>query len=626
MIGWRFPLNNGGSIDGLNDAGIETFQGEPTKSLAREVIQNSLDAAKENSGPVQVEFKLKNIPKNEFPELDYFKKTLKKCLDYWDEIEKAEKFFENSIEVINQEEIPVLKIGDYNTTGLTGSKGSEKSRWFSLTKGDGVSDKQTGAGGSFGIGKQAPFTCSDLRTVFYSTKDKEENKALQGVAKLVTHETPNGEKTQGTGYFGKKEGNKPIFDWSEIEFCDERKESGTDIYVMGFNHTNRWKEKIITSILEHFFAAIYNKALIVKVSDILITAENLEEMMVKYIKSDNSEYYADKYLESMLSEDHHLFEEENFEGLGKIKMYLLPKKGFPKKVAMVRSTGMKIFDKGHFLTPLKFAGVFLAEGREINEFLRKLEPPSHNKWEPNRHPDVKYAERIRGKLYSWINDKVKSITVDEEAEKVDVDGMSQYLPDEVDEFPVPDEEAGEEDIEESLQNTEPKKIDVEEEITDLNPGREAEEVDDGREGSDDGSPGDDQQGGRGGRYDPGDVDEGSGGGRGSGDDEDNPTVSNRPLKLKDSKVFCLNPDQGIYLASLVPNRAGEVYIKLNIAGEDINSPADINMAKFEGTNGEEIEVDEGKIGPFKLDENGNNIIIKLDEGLRFALEVDIYEN
>ena len=44
MIGWNFPSNNNGDINGISNAGIETFKGAPYEALAREICQNSLDA------------------------------------------------------------------------------------------------------------------------------------------------------------------------------------------------------------------------------------------------------------------------------------------------------------------------------------------------------------------------------------------------------------------------------------------------------------------------------------------------------------------------------------------------------------------------------------------------------
>ena len=41
----RFPPLAGGVIQGLNDAGIETFEGDYPHFVVRECAQNSLDAA-----------------------------------------------------------------------------------------------------------------------------------------------------------------------------------------------------------------------------------------------------------------------------------------------------------------------------------------------------------------------------------------------------------------------------------------------------------------------------------------------------------------------------------------------------------------------------------------------------
>ena len=37
---WSFPSNNYGQISGIADSGVETFNGTPMKSLAREICQN----------------------------------------------------------------------------------------------------------------------------------------------------------------------------------------------------------------------------------------------------------------------------------------------------------------------------------------------------------------------------------------------------------------------------------------------------------------------------------------------------------------------------------------------------------------------------------------------------------
>ena len=58
-IGWRFPQTGGGVEAGIHDAGIVTFDGAPLSSLAREIIQNSLDARDDPGQPVHITFELR---------------------------------------------------------------------------------------------------------------------------------------------------------------------------------------------------------------------------------------------------------------------------------------------------------------------------------------------------------------------------------------------------------------------------------------------------------------------------------------------------------------------------------------------------------------------------------------
>ena len=95
-------------------------------------------------------------------------------------------------------------ISDYNTKGLSGAKAEirEKSVWRALTHSNGVTQKDQGSGGSYGIGKNAPFACSSFRTIFYNSYAYDDQvRAFQGVARLVTHFDSNNESTQGVGFF-----------------------------------------------------------------------------------------------------------------------------------------------------------------------------------------------------------------------------------------------------------------------------------------------------------------------------------------------------------------------------------------------------------------------------------------
>ena len=78
-IGWRFPSADDGAEAGFNDSGIETYAGRPFENLAREIIQNSLDARKSMDLPVTVSFELEEIRAADFPSKSDLLAIMKKC-------------------------------------------------------------------------------------------------------------------------------------------------------------------------------------------------------------------------------------------------------------------------------------------------------------------------------------------------------------------------------------------------------------------------------------------------------------------------------------------------------------------------------------------------------------------
>ena len=79
---WNFPSNNYGQIFGISDSGVETFKGNPIKSLAREICQNSLDATLENGKPTRIGFKTFEISPDKIPDYLSLKDALERSLDF----------------------------------------------------------------------------------------------------------------------------------------------------------------------------------------------------------------------------------------------------------------------------------------------------------------------------------------------------------------------------------------------------------------------------------------------------------------------------------------------------------------------------------------------------------------
>ena len=432
MAYWYFPSNDHGENKGINDSGVATFRGTPLKSLAREICQNSLDAA--TGKTVRVDFSNYEIPTGNVPGADVLKETFEKCLAYWNgqKAKTTKDFFKNAFEKISAEKISVLRISDFKTKGLTGSKKTTdiNTDWMRLTKSSGSSDKKGPAGGSFGIGKFAPFACSDFSTVFYNTYDIEDECAYQGVSRLVTFERDDGETTQGIGYYG-NERNTPVFESLNLDpdFIRDPGDYGTDVYVLGYRFSQEdWETAIVVSILDSFLGAIWNEKLTVNVGDVKIDKSTLSELMEEYAEELTNTYVMEYY--QVLTSPETKWFENNHLGLGTVKLgYLLNGNDFHRKVAMIRQTGMKIKDGDRINGFISFAGVLFIEGDTINEKLRALENPEHTEWQPDRAANPFEAKQLIKSINDYMKKCLEELVEQGSQNAIDAVGVGNFIPD-----------------------------------------------------------------------------------------------------------------------------------------------------------------------------------------------------
>lgn len=360
---WRFPSNNNGQLIGISESGVETFKGTPIRSLAREICQNSIDAVKNQDIPAKIEFRTFYLKPSEIPRFDQLQNAFHSARQFWAENKKAADFFKKAEEVSKRDRIKCLRISDFNTTGLTGSDKEYGTAWSNLIKSSGASDKGGVSGGSFGIGKFAPFSCSVFRTVFYSTADKNGVVASQGVARLTSFPA-EGDMTQGIGFYG-REKNTPAGSqlFLDPEFHREVTDTGTDIYIIGFDAGAGWENMMATSVLDGFLYAVWKGGLTVDIDGTVISRENLPDMIKKYKPFFGQREYADEYYRVLTASKGEACDyERDIEGLGKAKLRLMIAPNLSRRVAMVRGTGMKIFDKDRISSNISFSGVLYVEG------------------------------------------------------------------------------------------------------------------------------------------------------------------------------------------------------------------------------------------------------------------------
>lgn len=425
---WVFPESNTMHRTGLGEAGIETFNGDPVSSLVRETCQNSLDAVKNETSPVTVEFKNFEIPTDNFPDGKTLLKIFKLCRNFSNinmENKRTYNFFNNAAELFDKNKIKMLRISDYNTKGLLGSDNINGiNQWTSLIYSDGVSDKSKDSAGSFGIGKNAPFACSEFRTVFYSTLDYTGRSAYQGVSKLISFQNENGKFAESIGYFG--DNQHPVYELLNLDREFNRSESGTDIFISAFKSDSDFEMQIICSVLENFILSIFNEKLNVIVNDKKINKDSLPDLMQKY--SADLKYANDYY--KVLISDKSVSAEIPVGNIGNINFKVLFDKNFKRRILMSRNNGMKIYDQGQMPSSIYFAGVVTTKDENVNQFFRSMENPQHNTWEPNRFDkDSPKYKKILKQMKQDIKKFIIAKGQGDIADQVDAEGVGEFLPD-----------------------------------------------------------------------------------------------------------------------------------------------------------------------------------------------------
>jgi hypothetical protein len=439
MISWNFPSNQNGQIKGVADAGIENFNGTELSSLARENCQNSLDAALDDTNPkVLVEFERYFVHDEQIPGIAEYRQILTECKVFWDtsKSEKAKTFLKNAVSYANKNSGFMLRISDYNTTGLADPYrnpgdpiGFNFDGWNALVKIDGGANKGEDKAGAFGIGKSAPFSNSCYRLVFYRTFNQKHERATQGISRLMSY--PDGTAmTSGVGYYGSPEGNNPVESIPELDVLNNRTEIGTDVFVYGFKAASDWDTEITTALLENFLMSFYNGQLRVKVQGREINANTLGD----YILCAHNEFPGKtkgtygNYLALTRTEGVYTYTED-FHGLGTLELRLLvdPNEKLDRKVLIVRKAGMKLFRLGNISKLVPFTGILELRGKALNSYFRSIETVAHDNWEPGRHTDPKQAKVYYEEIKDWIRTIVSELAEHISDDEMDVEGLGGVL-------------------------------------------------------------------------------------------------------------------------------------------------------------------------------------------------------
>ena len=434
MIKWSFPHNNYGSAAGANTAAIDTFAGTRLSSVVREIIQNSLDVAKNSNEPVRIRFSLETVDKQLFDGFEGIEPHLKACSKMAEQqgLDDAVNFYERGLEEIKKSRnVNVLCVHDYNTIGLEGPiDGTQVGSWFALIKGAGISQKTTsGSLGSFGHGSKAPFSYSQTRTIFYYSRIEQNGKIedrFQGKSILQSHGDPSDPEhfTQGEGYYGHVEKLQPLINDEIPEWAREIREkvtddTGTSIYVPYTEYSKDLYPETKITVIANFFFAIRSGALEVTVGDDPITKETVVKMFedceaILHNEQDEIDvtHIEDcfKSINTILRPDHHNTQE--VKGFGRFTWFLRVGDDLEKKVGLARNSGMLITrrppDLRVFYNVKPFDMFVCVDGQDGSEFLKRLENPTHDNFEFDRIKLPDERKQVR-RTYKNFRNKIRDI-------------------------------------------------------------------------------------------------------------------------------------------------------------------------------------------------------------------------
>ena len=437
IMKWHFP--EGSSNVGFNVAGLRYFTGDT--GLFREVIQNSLDAKQSNATEdVMVELKLMDLPTEEL-DGEGLATALKRCQQSRWLSSDGRKQFAQAEKLLAQDTIQTLSITDVNTTGATAeATDNELTKWEGLTDSEGAPvGKGAKSGGSYGLGKHAPFAATPLRTVLYSTCYSDaaghHHCRFIGRAMLVTHYDDNDRQLSHNGYLADE--REPLCD-RDIPDQFRMGTRGTQVLIPGWNweSTNEqsWEIEALDVIVEHYFYAVLYGLLGVtfeRQNDSSTKSWNTLDQSTlqpggdvhQLINGLGETAQRRKTLRYITATQQQPVATRFIPGVGDVKLHIdLHQENGRSNLVLVRYPGVKITDIAGNMGAARpripnswqnfTAVVFITPRSEEDWVVRECESPTHDKIEIERVDDKtkeKKARHALRELKKWLRNEIEEV-------------------------------------------------------------------------------------------------------------------------------------------------------------------------------------------------------------------------
>lgn len=427
--GFSFERSTKSGYEGPNNPSAEYFTGrEPSEAIARELIQNSLDA-RTNGSTVRVAFQLREISTSAIPDIRRLREAMAAAIHGAGDLQGSDALTD-ALATANQETIWVLSISDFGTKGLHGSEAvaDEKSPLSILTRGTGASAGQDGRGGSFGIGSAVGPMASQMSTVFYRTlRTNDPDMVVTGYTRLATHWV-DGMRRRGEGYFTRLNASDFEYMRNEAIFTDfpVRQEPGTDVFVLAYRDAQRDPElhMVRRAVASSFFAAIHAGKLEVEGTGPSGSWILDKDSLVSTLEADLSlRAETLPYFKALLDPEP---TRGSHSALGEYRLHVYEDAELNRAMGTMtmRQPLMRIDNFVHRI-PRAYAAVLICDADKGNELLRGIEPPEHTKW--NSHGPRSNAAIVRH-LKDFTRDALRARLGVQASETARVRGLEKFLP------------------------------------------------------------------------------------------------------------------------------------------------------------------------------------------------------
>lgn len=422
----------------------EIFKGRtsPAEALCRELGQNSLDAAFPQDGraTVKMAFQLQRMRVADIPDVENLRRHFRSSLDSYPD----DPGLKETLRTLSGEFVDVLRVGDYGTTGLTGSESLTSDRdsaLAALTRGSGVSVGKTTEGGSFGIGKSVGLLTSLARTEFWTTRPHDTLETIYaGCAQMTTHQNPeNGnplDRCESMGIYTSTadrqdyhylRSNKPFGPFPA------RTESGTDLYIIGYTEAASDPKllDVRNAMIDNFMAAIMRGRLEIsgqgeQSNGWTLNAATLKQT-ISTVRNNGQRTTMQAFYRALCEKP--IVRDDKL--LGEMKLYVNIDDTLPKKLNTIamRAPLMKVSAYRNNSISAKYAAVLECSSPKGNRILRGMEPVSHDTWQENR--DRENGKAAIATIKNFIREELRKQIKQELGEEMHIKGLNTLLPSEL---------------------------------------------------------------------------------------------------------------------------------------------------------------------------------------------------